>query len=78
MTGFKLSPTFGINAYLVTSDINFLRMNHARPSGLIDLGVITLKPGAEVQAVLAEMRSRLPNDVKVMSRSDYANAEVAF
>ena len=75
---FKLSPTFGINAYLVTSDINFLRMNHARPGGFIDLGVITLKPGAEVQAVLAEMRSRLPNDVKVMSRSDYANAEVAF
>ena len=75
---FKLSPTFGINAYLVTSDVNFLRMANFRQSGLIDVGVIKLKPGVNVQAVLAEMRSRLPNDVKVMTREDYAKAEVAF
>jgi putative ABC transport system permease protein len=75
---FKLSPTFGINGYLVTSDLNFLRMANFRQGGLIDVGVIKLKPGAEVQTVLAEMRSRLPNDVKVMTRDDYARAEVAF
>jgi putative ABC transport system permease protein len=75
---FKLSPTFGINAYLVTSDINFLRMATFRRGGLIDVGVIKLKPDADVQSVLAEMRSRLPNDVKVMTRNEYAKAEVAF
>lgn len=75
---FKLSPTFGINAYLVTSDINFLRMADFRQGGLIDVGVIKLNPGADVEAVLAEMRSRLPDDVKVMTREDYAAAEVAF
>jgi putative ABC transport system permease protein len=75
---FKLSPTFGINAYLVTSDVNFLRMANFRQNGLIDVGVIKLKPGTDVQKVLAELRSRLPNDVKVMTRDDYANAEVAF
>lgn len=75
---FKLSPTFGVNAYLVTSDINFLRMAPFRQGGLIDVGLIKLKPGAEIAAVLAEMRSRLPNDVKVMTRSDYAKAEVSF
>jgi putative ABC transport system permease protein len=75
---FKLSPTFGINAYLVTSDINFLRMAPVRQGGLIDVGVIKLKPDADVQTVLVEMRSRLPNDVKVMTREEYATAEVAF
>lgn len=75
---FKLSPTFGINAYLVTSDINFLRMADFRQGGLIDVGVIKLNPGADIEAVLAEMRSRLPDDVKVMTREDYATAEVAF
>ena len=75
---FKLSPTFGINAYLVTSDVNFLRMANFRRGGLIDVGVIKLKPDADVQAVLTEMRSRLPNDVKVMTKDDYAKAEVAF
>lgn len=75
---FKLSPTFGINGYMVTSDVNFLRMANFRQGGLIDVGVIKLKPGADVQAVLAEMLERLPNDVKVMTRDDYARAEVAF
>ncbi|MCU0565544.1 MAG: ABC transporter permease DevC [Oculatellaceae cyanobacterium Prado106] len=75
---FQLSPTFGINAYLVTSDINFLRMVRSRQGGLIDVGVIELKPGADPQIVLAELRSRLPQDVKVMTRADYAKAEVAF
>jgi putative ABC transport system permease protein len=75
---FKLSPTFGINAYLVTSDLNFLRMANFRQPGLIDVGVVKLKPNADAQAVLAEMRSLLPDDVKVMTRDDYARAEVAF
>lgn len=75
---FKLSPTFGINGYMVTSDVNFLRMANFRQGGLIDVGVIKLKPGADVQTVLAKMRSRLPNDIKVMTKDDYAKAEVAF
>jgi len=75
---FNLSPTFGINAYLVTSDVNFLRMANFRRKGLIDIGVIKLQPGADVDKVLTEMRARLPSDVKVMTRDDYAKAEVAF
>jgi putative ABC transport system permease protein len=75
---FQLSPTFGINAYLITSDLNFLRMAPFRQAGLIDVGVVKLEPDADVQAVVAELRSRLPNDVKVMTREDYAAAEVAF
>ena len=75
---FQLSPTFGINGYLITSDVNFLRMANFRQKGLIDVGVIKLKPDADVQTVLAQMRSRLPSDVKVMTRDDYAKAEVAF
>jgi putative ABC transport system permease protein len=75
---FNLSPTFGINAYLVTSDVNFLRMAPSRQGGLIDVGVIKLKPRVDVQAVLDRMRSQLPDDVKVMTRDDYAKAEVSF
>lgn len=75
---FDLSPTFGINAYLVTSDVNFLRLDPNRQGGSIDVGVIKLKPGADVRSVLAELRSRLPDDVKIMTRDDYAKAEVSF
>lgn len=75
---FRLSPTFGINAYLVTSDVNFLRMMPSRQSGLIDVGVVKLKPGADVQKVLANLRSRLPDDVKVVTKEDFVKGEVAF
>jgi putative ABC transport system permease protein len=75
---FRLSPTFGINAYLITSDVNFLRMAKFRTKGLIDVGVIQLEPGADVQQVLADLRSRLPDDVKVLTKEEYKNAEVAF
>ncbi len=75
---FQLSPTFGINAYLVTSDVNFLRMARSRQKGLIDVGVIKLKPGADEQKVLKELLKRLPADVKVLTIDEYARAEVAF
>ncbi|WP_316432156.1 ABC transporter permease DevC [Leptolyngbya sp. NK1-12] len=75
---FQLSPTFGINAYLITSDLNFLRLARFRQGGLIDVGVIKLQPNADVETVLARLQSRLPNDVRVMTKADYAKAEVAF
>ncbi len=75
---FQLSPTFGINSYLVTSDINFLRMAAYRQPGLIDVGVIKLKADADVQTVLTDLRSRLPDDVRVVTKEDFAKAEVAF
>jgi putative ABC transport system permease protein len=75
---FQLSPTFGINAYLITSDVNLLRMVSSRQGGLVDVGVIKLKPNSDVQTVLAELRSRLPNDVKILTKAEYAKAEVAF
>lgn len=75
---FRLSPTFGINGYLITSDLNFLRIAQFRTKGLIDIGVIKLEPDANVQRVLQELRSRLPNDVKVLTKEDYKKAEVAF
>jgi putative ABC transport system permease protein len=75
---FNLSPTFGINAYLVTSDVNFLRIDANRQGGLIDVGVIKLAPGVDAQTVLTQIRSRLPDDIKVMTREDYERAEVSF
>ncbi len=75
---FQLSPTFGINAYLITSDLNFLRMAPFRQPGLLDIGVIKLQPGADVHSTLLAIRSRLPQDVKVLTKEEYAQAEIAF
>ncbi len=53
-------------------------MAQFRQPGLIDIGVIKLKPDADVQLVLAHLKSRLPKDVKVLTLEEYAQAEIAF
>jgi putative ABC transport system permease protein len=76
---FKLGTSFGINGHLVTSDLNFLRlMGQRRQKGLIDVGVIRLKPDADVDQVLENLRHGLPNDVRVMSKAEFRQSEKNF
>jgi len=76
---FKLGTSFGINGHLITSDLNFLRMfRERRQKGLIDVGVVKLKPDANLDQVLQNLRSNLPNDVRVMSKSEFMEQEKNF
>ena len=44
---FQLGTSFGVDGTLVTSDSNFLRLLPIRQKGLIDIGVIRLRAGAD-------------------------------
>jgi putative ABC transport system permease protein len=48
---FDLGTSFGIDASIVTSDLNFLRIFPDRDRGLINLGLVKLEPGADPGAV---------------------------
>jgi len=65
---FKLGPTFGSNAHLITSDLTFLRIFKNRQQGLIDLGFVKLKAGADPEQSRARLRAMLPKDVNVFTR----------
>jgi putative ABC transport system permease protein len=67
---FQLGTSFGADGNLITSDLNFLRLfnNEGRNRGLIDLGLIKLKPGANTSDVVERLRKYLPKDVKVSSK----------
>ncbi len=76
---FKLGTSFGINGNLITSDINFLRLFHERrQKGLIDIGVIKLESGANAAQVLQNLRSGLPDDVRIMSKQEFMDQEKSF
>ncbi|WP_310429234.1 ABC transporter permease DevC [Chamaesiphon sp. VAR_48_metabat_135_sub] len=75
---FTLGASFGADGNLMTSDTNFARMFKSRDRGLIDVGVIKLKPGADVQAAVAEIDAYLPNDVKVMSKAQFIDFEKSY
>lgn len=76
---FKLGTSFGVNGNLITSDINFLRLfGERRQKGLIDVGVIKLEPRANAAQVLQNLRSNLPNDVRILSKQEFVAQEKDF
>lgn len=72
---FTLGASFGADGNIVTSDLNFLRIFSTRDKGLIDVGVIKLKPSADPQAVLKKVKQELPEDVRVLSKEEFIDFE---
>ena len=72
---FTLGASFGADGNLITSDINFLRIFSNRQKGLIDIGLIRLKPGADPKLVAEELRKYLPNEVNVLTKQEFIDFE---
>ncbi|QLE58044.1 ABC transporter permease DevC [Nostoc sp. TCL26-01] len=72
---FTLGASFGADGNLITSDVNFLRLFSTRQGGLIDIGLIRLKPGYNANTVAQELRSYLPQDVNVLTKQEFIDFE---
>ena len=68
---FSLGASFGADGNIITSDLNFLRLFPRRDKGLIDVGVLKVKPGTKIDQLVLKMRQTLPEDVKVMSHKEF-------
>jgi putative ABC transport system permease protein len=78
---FNLGASFGADGNLVTSELNFLRIFTRRKKGLIDVGVVKLKPGyneEQVKQIVQEMRAKLPQDIRVFSKEEFINFEKSY
>lgn len=71
----ELGASFGADGNLITSDQNFLRLFEERDQGLIDIGVIKLKPEANAEVALEKLRKYLPEDVQVLSKQEFIQKE---
>ena len=74
---FDLGTSFGIDGTLITSDLNFRRI-YDRDPGLIDIGVIKLKAGAEIAGIQKRLIAMLPNDVEVLTKQQFMDREIAY
>jgi putative ABC transport system permease protein len=74
----EVGPSFGIDATVMTSVDNWLRLFPDRSRDDIQLGLIRLKPGADPDAVRDRLRDELPDDVLVLTRADFAARERAY
>ncbi|MEM1394590.1 MAG: ABC transporter permease DevC [Cyanobacteria bacterium P01_H01_bin.150] len=75
---FTLGASFGSDGNLITSDNNFLRIFVNRQPGLIDIGLVRLKTGADPDIVAEQLRNYLDEDVKVLTKQEFVNFERNF
>jgi putative ABC transport system permease protein len=75
---FKMGTSFAADGNIVTSDLNFLRIFNYRNAGMIDIGMIRLAPGTDVRRVREELTSVLPQDVRIVTRSEFISLERSY
>ncbi|NEO72415.1 ABC transporter permease DevC [Moorena sp. SIO3H5] len=75
---FTLGASFAADGNVITSDLNFFRLFPDRHRGLIDIGLIELEPGLDVEIVIEKMRRELSKDVRVLSKEEFVNWEKAY
>jgi putative ABC transport system permease protein len=62
----------------VASEANFFRMFPHRPPDTVNLGLITLKPGADPDSVAKALRAALPAGMRVFTRPELVAHEVSY
>ncbi|MBI4780317.1 MAG: FtsX-like permease family protein [Oscillatoriophycideae cyanobacterium NC_groundwater_1537_Pr4_S-0.65um_50_18] len=72
---FLSGASFAADGNVITSDLNFLRVLPNRHPAQISAGLIKLEPGIDPQQMAATLRANLPNDVRVLTRDEFAKVE---
>lgn len=75
---FTMGTSFGIDGIVLTSTDNWLRLFPGRSRNDIELGLISLKAGADANAARDRLRNYLPKDVLVMTKADFVKREVDY
>ncbi len=71
----SLGPSFGADGNLITSRETFLRLLPNTPSGSIEIGLVRLNPESDAKKVAKSLQLSLPNDVKVLTSSEFIEFE---
>lgn len=75
---FKLGASFGADGNLITSDSTFAKLFRDRSLDQIDVGLIQLKPGVDLEAVKQSLQASLPDDIKVLTKAEFIATEVQY
>ena len=71
----SLGPSFGADGNLITSRETFLKLLPNTPPGSIEIGLVRLTNNSDPIKVAESLRLSLPNDVKVLTRSEFIEFE---
>lgn len=71
---FTLGPSFGSDGNLVMNYLSMIRI-FDRNQDNIDLGLVTLQPGVDIQKVRLNLQANLPNDIKILTKQEFIDLE---
>lgn len=74
---FTLGASFAADGNVIASDSTFLELFQRRPED-IDIGLISLKPGADLKMVQAQLQNVLPDDIRVYTTQEFADVEKTY
>lgn len=72
---FAIGSSFAADGNVITSDSTFLQMFPDHKADEIEVGLIHVKPGTDVQALKAQMQRELPNDVRILTPEEFGEVE---
>ncbi|BAY08424.1 ABC transporter permease DevC [Calothrix sp. NIES-2098] len=75
---FSNGASFAADGNVITSDSTFLQLFPDRKPDRIEVGLITLKPGANPEQVRSQLVAGLPNDVLVLTPEGFAQIEKTY
>jgi len=71
----SLGASFGADGNMLTSRETFLKLMPSTPPGSIELGLIRLAPGTDIQAASRRIKALLPDDVKILTKQGFEEFE---
>lgn len=74
---FTMGASFAADGNVITSDSTFLHLFNRNP-GQIEVGLIHLRPGADLLAVQKELRQHLPSNINVLTIEEFAKIERTY
>jgi len=72
---FTNGSSFAADGNVITSDSTFLQLFPERKPEQIEVGLIDLKPGVDVEQVRSQLTAGLPKDVRVLTPEGFAEVE---
>lgn len=75
---FEMGASFSADGTAFTSQEGFARLFPSRRPGLVDIGLIHLKPGTDVDQALSKLRAALPADVVAMTHEELNAREQSY
>jgi putative ABC transport system permease protein len=75
---YTLGSTLFVEGHIITSDWNYERLFGSDSLDNLKVGILTLKPSEDLQAIQKKVQARLPSEVKVLTNQEFIRAEKDF